>query len=165
MNVPKELSSCVNKALYRLSVGDLTSTEMFRYLTDPHRKNTGFEEETARRTVELLISEGFLDDKRYFLLYLKRLDEKCVGPRKIREELTRHGFPRRYVEAALARDVFWTGRAVKLLMKKNNAKALTETVAGKKKLMDHLVRQGYDYAAAREAVEGISDTEESPFSE
>ena len=77
-----QASSCYHKALYRLSVGDMTEAEMTEYLTDPKRKNTGFPEEVALQTVLRLREEGFLDDKRYLLRLVRRGDESLVGPRR-----------------------------------------------------------------------------------
>ena len=160
MEIPKELSHCVKVALFRLSSGDLTTEEMQSYLSDPRRKNTGFPPEVACRTVELLTAEGFLDDKRYFLSYVKRLDEKLLGPRKIREELRRHKFPPSYIEAALGRKISYGKRARRLLEKKSGAERLKETPEGRKKLVDFLVRQGYDFSTAGSAVKQFSETED-----
>ena len=156
MKIPEELSSPVKKALYRLSMGDLTVEEMVSYLSDPHRKNTGFSEEIARRTADLLVAEGYLDDKRYFLLYLKKLDQSLFGPRKIRRELVRHRFPSSYIEAAMNRKIAFEKRACQLLLRKNQASSLAKTPAGRKKLSDWLVRQGYDYSVAAVAISKIS---------
>lgn len=160
MQIPAELSLSVKKALWRLSLGDLTAGEMLAYLTDPRRKSTAFPQEIAERTVSLLISEGFLDDKRYLQLLVRRLDAKGFGPRRIRQELSRHRFPPRYVEAALARNVDYTRRALRFLQKKAGAAELSSTPEGRKKLCDALVRYGYDYATAGSAVGLFSQKEE-----
>ncbi len=163
MQIPPELSSCVRKALSRLSLSDMTTAEMTAYLTDPHRKSEPFEKALAERTVALLVQEGFLDDKRYFLSYVKRLDEKLFGPNRLRQELSRRLFPARYIEAALERKVDYRKRALRLLQKKSGVEALAKTPQGRKKLLDYLARQGYDYATAKAALDQIS--EEEPFSE
>ena len=160
MQIPKEIASPINKALYRLSMGDMTTGEMILYLTDPRRKNTGFPLEIAQRTVDFLVAEGMLDDKRYLRLAVRKLDESAVGPRKIREVLTRKKFPAAYVEAALNRSVDYTARAERLLRKKTGAFELAKTMPGKKKLTDYLVRRGYDYSTAIAAVNSISEGEE-----
>lgn len=164
MQIPKELSSCTNKALYRLSVGDMTCAEMLAYLVDPRRKNTGFPPEVAERVVALLKDEGFLDDKRYLRIAVRKLDLALAGPRKMRETLTRHRFPPQYVEAALNRRVDYTARAKAILDKRSGAAALAQTPQGRKKLMDHLVRQGYDFSTARSAVDAFSG-DDSIFSD
>lgn len=151
MEIPKDLSESVKRALNRLAIGDLTCGEMQAYLTDSHRK-VFFPEEIAERTVCLLVQEGFLDDKRCLKLFVRHLDEKCFGPRRIRQELVRHRFSSAYVEAALSRKIDYTARAVKFLKKKSGAAALSATPAGKKKLQDALVRYGYDYSTALAAV-------------
>ena len=163
MEIPKELSPCVKKALSRLAIGDMTAGEMLEYLSDPYRKNTAFPPDTAERAVSLLIQEGFLDDKRYLRLMLRRLDARLLGPRRIREELVRHRFPSRYVLAALDRCVDYTERATKLLLKKPGACQISSTLPGRKKLMDYLVRQGYDYGTAKTAVDGIGKESENCF--
>ena len=160
MQIPEGLSSPVNKALYRLSLGDMTCREMVEYLSDSRRKNTGFPLEVAERVVSLLKEEGFLDDKRYLKILVRRLDEKGYGPRKIRQELVRHGFPRSYIERVEERRVDFTARAKSLLEKDGKSKMLCQTPEGRKKLMDSLVRKGYDYTAASEAVNRISEEDD-----
>lgn len=151
MEIPKELSESVKRALNRLSIGDLTCGEMQAYLTDRNRK-VFFSQEVAERTVCLLVQEGFLDDKRVLKLFVRGLDEKCYGPRRIRQELTRHRFPASYVDAALNRKIDYSARAMKLLEKRAGAENLAKTPAGRKKLQDALVRYGYDYSTALGAV-------------
>ena len=151
MEIPVELSPSVKRALKRLSMGDLTCGEMEAYLTDP-RRSVSFSPEIAQRTVCLLVEEGFLDDKRYLRLFVKHLDEKCCGPRRIRQELIRRRFPPRFVEAVLDRKVDYTRRAKTFLQKKYGAAPLSLTPSEKKKYQDALIRYGYDYAAASSAI-------------
>ncbi len=162
MEIPKELSESVKRALNRLAIGDLTCGEMQAYLTDRNRK-AYFSPEIAERTVCLLVQEGFLDDKRVLKLFVRSLDEKCYGPRRIRQELIRHRFSSSYVDAVLNRRIDYSARALKLLEKKAGAERLAETPAGRKKLQDALVRYGYDYSTALGAVKIFS--REDDFSE
>ncbi len=159
MEIPKELSACVKKALWRLSAGDMTCREMFLYLTDSHRK-TYFPEEIADRCVSLLTDQGFLDDKRYLKLCVRHLDEKCYGPRRIRQELVKKHFPSRFVDAAMSRRIDYTARAVCRLKALPDAERKAKTPEGRKKLQDALVRYGFDYATARSALAAFSDSEE-----
>lgn len=161
MQVPAELSLCTKKALSRLSMGDLTAGEMLAYLSDPRRKSTAFPKEIAERTVSLLVAEGFLDDKRYLKLFVKRLDEKGYGPRRMKGELSRHLFPPRYIEATMERKIDYTRRALRFLQKKAGAADLAKTPEGRKKLCDALLRYGYDYTAAGSAVKLFSQNEEN----
>ncbi len=163
MEIPKELSPCVKKALSRLGIGDMTVGEMLDYLSDPYRKNTAFPPEVAERAVSLLIQEGFLDDKRYLRIVLRRLDARLFGPRRIREELVRHRFSPGYVKAALDRSVDYTKRAKMLLDKKPEASQMASTLPGRKKLMDYLARHGYDYGTAKAAVDRIGQGCENCF--
>ncbi len=156
MEIPKELSESVKRALNRLSIGDLTCGEMQVYLTDRNRK-VYFSSEIAERTVCLLVQEGFLDDKRYLKLFVRHLDQKCYGPRRIRQELVRHRFSASYVDAALSRSINYCARAVRLLEKRPGATEHAKTPAGRKKLQDALVRYGYDYSTALAAVKQFSD--------
>ena len=155
MEIPKDLSESVKRALNRLSIGDLTCGEMQAYLTDGKRK-VYFSPETAERTVCLLVQEGFLDDKRYLKLFVRHLDEKCYGPRRIRQELMRHRFPQSYVDAALSRRIDYSARAEKLLEKKAGAEEMAKSPTGRKKLQDALIRLGYDYSTAYGAVKKLS---------
>ena len=161
MKIPEGLHPCVNKALYRLSLGDLTCREMVEYLSSPYRNNTGFSEEDAQKTVRLLQEEGFLDDKRYLKNLVHRLDEKGFGPRRIRQELIRHGFSSSLVDRVGERKVDDTARAVHILKKDSKASHLVLTPQGRKKLTDALVRKGYDYGTAAEAVRQISGEDDS----
>ena len=159
MEIPKDLSFCVKRALRRLSMGDLTCGEMFTYLTDK-RKSVSFPPEIAERCVCLLTDEGFLDDKRYLKLFVRHLDEKKLGPRRIRQELMKHRFPPHYVEKVLERNLDYTKRALEFLKKRAGAENLSKTPEGRKKLLDALVRYGYDFANARAAVSAFSTEED-----
>lgn len=159
MEIPKDLSDSVKRALNRLSIGDLTCGEMQAYLTDRQRK-VSFPAEIAERTVCLLVQEGFLDDKRYLKLFVRHLDEKCYGPKRIRQELVRHRFSAAYVDAALARRIDYTSRAIRFLQKKSGADVLARTPAGRKKLQDALVRYGYDYSTALGAVKAFAQEDD-----
>lgn len=159
MEIPKELSESVKRALNRLSIGDLTCGEMQAYLTDRQRK-VYFSPEIAERTVCLLVQEGFLDDKRYLKLFVRHLDEKCYGPKRIRQELVRRRFSSAYVDAALARRIDYLPRAIRFLEKKNGAPSLAQTPAGRKKLQDALIRYGYDYSTAIGAVRAFSQEDD-----
>lgn len=152
MQIPEELKPPLKRAIARVEYGDLTVEEMRRYLTDPRRKTTGFSQEIAERVVEILVQGGYLDDKRYLRVFVKKLDARLLGPRRIREELQKHHFPTPYVEAAMARRIDFLARAVKLLGKTPRALELAESPQGRKKLVDRLVRSGFDYSTAYTAV-------------
>lgn len=156
MEIPEDIAPALKKALYRLSMGDLTAGEMMGYLTDPHRKSTGFSEDVAERCVALLVGEGYLDDLRYLKLCLRRYDARLFGPRRIRQELTKHRFSQKYMDAALNRPMDLSERAVKALVKREQTKEKENTPAENKKRLDFLVRLGYDYSTAREAVSRFS---------
>lgn len=155
MEIPKELSYPVKRALGRLGIGDLTEKEMFLYLTDP-RRSASFSPEIAERVVVLLRENGFLDDKRYLKNFVRVLDGKCFGPRRIRKELIKHHFPARYVDAVLSRNVDYEKRAFLYLTKKAGAESLSQTKEGRKKLVDALVRYGFDYGVSASAVAKFS---------
>lgn len=152
MEIPEDLAPALKKALLRLSMGDMTAGEMMGYLTDPHRKATGFPEDVAERCTALLVGEGYLDDLRYLKLCLRRYDARLYGPRRIRQELVKHQFSQKYIEAALNRSVDLKDRAVKALVKREKAKRKETTPAENKKRIDFLVRLGYDFSTARDAV-------------
>ena len=157
MKIPEEIAPATKKALLRLSMGDLTGEEMRGYLTDPKRKSTAFSEEVADRCVALLVQEGYLDDLRYLKLCLRRYDGRHFGPRRIRQELGKRKFSQKYIEAALNRSVDWRARAVAALEEKTKGTALFKTPREAKKLLDYLVRQGYDYTTAKEALSRLAE--------
>ncbi len=152
MEIPEDLAPALKKALLRLSMGDMTAEEMKGYLTDPRRKATGFPENVAERCVALLLQEGYLDDLRYLKLCLRRYDARLYGPRRIRQELGKHLFSQKYVDAALNRSIDLKERAVKALVKRERSKDTENTPNENKKRIEFLVRLGYDYITAREAV-------------
>jgi len=159
MEIPEDLAPALKKALLRLSMGDMTAGEMMTYLTDPHRKATGFPEDVAERCTALLVGEGYLDDLRYLKLCLRHYDARAFGPRRIRQELVKHRFSQKYVEAALNRSIDWKARAVKALEKKVKTKQKDTTPAEYKKSIDFLVRLGYDYTTAKDAVSRLGGDE------
>lgn len=159
MEIPEDIAPALKKALLRLSMGDLTVGEMKAYLTDPHRKSTGFPEDTAERCVALLLQEGYLDDLRYLKLLLRRLDARLLGPRRIRQELTKHLFSQKHIDAALRRPIDYKERASLALEKREKTKRNPNTPAENKKRTDFLVRLGYDYTTAREAAGRVGGDE------
>lgn len=152
MEIPKELSPLIKKALSRLALGDLTEGEMLLYLTDPRRKACGFSEELAADAVELLVREGFLDDVRVLRLVLKKTADRSFGPRRVREELVRRRFTKRHIDAALRRPVDYKARATRKIVSDASFTKLLDTPATRKKLADRLVRLGYDYTTAFDAI-------------
>ena len=161
MEIPKELSPLIKKSLARLALGDLTEEEMFRYLTDPHRKSCGFPEDLAASAVDLLVREGFLDDVRVLKLVLKKTADRSFGPRRVREELVRHRFKKHHIEAVMRRPVDYKARAVRWIRENGAAQALLATPASKKKLADRLVRLGYDYTTAFDAIASVTEDDSS----
>ncbi|MBP5289384.1 MAG: RecX family transcriptional regulator [Clostridia bacterium] len=157
MEIPEDLKQPLQRALARVEYSDLTVGEMERYLTDPRRRSTGFSPEIARRVIDILTDQGFLDDKRTLKSAVRRLDAKHLGPRRIREELKRRLFPPQYVEAALARRIDYDARADRFLAAVSGAPALARTPEGRKKLAGRLIRAGFDSAAAYGAVNRLSD--------
>ena len=162
MEIPSQLSYPVKRALGRLGIGDLTEKEMILYLTDT-RRSAFFSPEIAERTVALLRENGFLDDKRYLKNFVRILDGKFYGPRRIRQELVKHHFPAKYIDAVLSRSVNYENRALHFLEKKSGAKEKSFSAPGRKKLMDALVRYGYDYSTAKIAVAKFSGEEDEIF--
>lgn len=162
MQIPEELQLPLKRAVARVEYSDLTVEEMRRYLTDPRRKTTGFSAEIAERVVAILVQNGLLDDKRTLRAFVKKLDARLLGPRRIREELQKHHFPPSYVEAALTRRVDYEARAEKLLGKTPRASELAETPQGRKKLVDRLVRAGFDYGTSYTAVSRLNSGEDDP---
>lgn len=152
MEIPEEIAPALKKALYRLSMGDLTVGEMKAYLSDPRRKSTGFSEEIAERCTALLVQEGYLDDLRYLKLCLRRLDGKHLGPRRIKQELTKRLFEKKYVDAAMNRSIDYKERARLALNERERVKPRPINPAENKKRTDYLVRLGFDYTTAGDAV-------------
>ena len=148
----EETKRCLDRALARLSRGDLTARGMLAYLTEKTPRRAPFSEETARRAVRILLDQGLIDDKRYLRLVLEKADASLLGPRRVREELIKKKFSSALIERAMARPRDDVSLAARLLQKENKIPLLSGP-EGRQKAIAFLVRKGYDFSAAIEAAE------------
>lgn len=158
-----EKKRCTDRALYRLSRGDLTARGMLAYLTEKTPRREPFPEETALEVVRELCARGLIDDKRFLRLVLEKADAALLGRRRLREELVKRKFSPKLIELSLSRERDETALAARLLTRENKT-PLVSTPEGRKKTLDFLVRKGFDYSAAIAAIERVSDKEgKDPF--
>ncbi len=153
-----ETKRCLDRALARLSRGDLTARGMLAYLVQKTPRREPFSEEVAAETVRILMRQGLIDDRRYLALVLEKADAALLGQRRVREELVKRKFSPALIERALSRERDETALAARLLQKENKL-ALLSTPEGRKKAIGFLVRRGYDYSAASAALERLGAEE------
>ena len=124
----------------------------------------GFDADLAEDTVAAVERLGLLDDAGYALAFARsRFDARGYGPQRIRQDLIKRGVARDLIDAALdelpQEDVSAEAR--------EQAAGKWRTLSGeedlrkrKKKTMDFLVRRGYTYGDARDAVDALAAGEE-----
>ncbi len=133
-------------------------------------KGKGFDETATEDAVQYVAGHGYLDDAAYAVAYVKsRFSGRGYGPQRLRQELQQRGVPRDAVEAAIAAldegeevDDAALGHA---RTRWRSLAAEEDPRKRRKKTMDYLVRRGFDFEQARQAVEraaaeaGVGDDE------
>lgn len=113
----------------------------------------------AEKTLERLISEGFVDDERFALLYAKELRRlKKYGKRRILQELYRKGISKDIADVALEELSFEENELTELIIKKYSRYLSDEK--GINKTVNSLLRLGYSYGEIRDALKKINDGED-----
>jgi regulatory protein len=129
-----------------------TAREVMRRLGD-----AGFDESAAEQTVDWLREQGYVDDAAYAEQYAKsRMGLTGYGPQRVARELMQRGVERSLAEGAVqdaAPDEQVEGAALEQAQKRAASLMRSESDPRKrrKKLMDFLVRRGFDYETARNA--------------
>lgn len=112
----------------------------------------GVDPEAAEAAVEKLASLGYQDDGRFGSAFARDRASSGYGPQRIRQELAGHGLDREQIEAALeACETDWLARA-QALVEKRSRPAELENPARRRKVVDFLLRRGFDQASAWAAV-------------
>ncbi|MEO0557571.1 MAG: RecX family transcriptional regulator [Bacteroidota bacterium] len=125
----------------------------------------GFAEPIVEDTVADLDRLGLLDDAAYARQYAaSRFNGPGYGPARIRQDLIRRGVGRRDIDDALdaLADTEDLGAEAREQAAKKWRSLASEADGRKrqKKTMDYLVRRGFGFDVARQAVEGLAEDED-----
>ena len=147
---------CFLKCCRSLSARFRTTAEMTRRLRD-----SAWPEDVIQETIALLLDSGYLDDARYAEAYTARRQAQGYGSRRIRAELLQKGVPREILEkctpaeeSAPANDT----ALKKALRRAANGRDLTNPREFQKAVAS-LIRKGFSFSQAKEAVEGMRQEE------
>ncbi len=115
-------------------------------------KLKGYSRRIGEITIKRLLDEGILDDTAFARMWaLERAEAGNFGPLRIKNELVKKGIDHQLITAILEElsdDENTLERAVKLLTKKYRDLKLKDD----RSLILFLIRGGYNYSQAREAV-------------
>ena len=137
-----------------------TSEEVRRSLS-----KKGFAEAIVEDTVAHLEGLGLVDDAAYAQAFVRgRFEARGYGPARLRQDLQKKGVDRRTIDAALeelteAEDLGAEARG-QAEKKWRALRSEDDVRKRKKKTMDYLVRRGFGFDTAREAVDRVADAEE-----
>ena len=148
-------------ALDYLSSQARTGTEVRRKL-----RRKGFEDGVVGHAMDYIESRGYVDDAAYARAYVQgRFAGRGHGPARLRQELVRRGVAKEHIDAALQD-----------LLASESMDDAAEAVAGarwralareadprrrRQKTLEFLVRRGFEFDQAREAVERLAAAEET----
>ena len=124
----------------------ITSRSKSEYIkTDPDIKNDILERLTAR---------GYLDDSKFAVYYVEnRFTKKGISKRRLTGELSKKGIDKSTIEEALNQNLRNDEEEIKKIIAKKRARYDDE------KLINYLVRQGFDFELARNLVQASSETD------
>ena len=124
----------------------------------------GFDADLAEDTVADVQRLGLLDDAAYAHAFARsRFDARGYGPARIRQDLMKRGVARGFIDDALAElpsDEVGDAAQEQAATKWRTLSAEEDLRKRKKKTMDFLVRRGFSYGDARDAVDALARDEE-----
>lgn len=111
---------------------------------------------TLELVLQRLVERGYVDDEKFAEFYVEnRFTKKGVSTKRLRSELSKKGISQSIIERVLNESVRTDqDELMKMLRKKRKR-------YDDQKLIAYLVRQGFNYADAIEAVENYNDNEVS----
>ncbi len=124
-------------------------------------REKGYENDIIDDAIEYLNEFGYLDDEAYARAYVRsKFSGSGYGPRRLSTDLTKRGVDRSVVDNVLS-DAFEDDELKEAALQKGRKRwaALdreTDPRKRRKKVMDFLVRRGFDYALASEVVERLA---------
>ena len=124
----------------------ITARSKSEYIkTDPELKND---------ILERLMSRGYLDDAKFAAYYVEnRFVKKGISTRRLTQELYKKGIDKSIVDEVLGQNIRNDEEEIKKIIAKKRARYDDE------KLVNYLVRQGFDFQLARSLVQASSETD------
>ena len=141
----------MDKAVALLSLRSRTEKEIAESL----RKNA-YPERTIARVMARLLEAGYINDAAFAENWAASRANKGMGSRRIRMELKHKGVHQDEIDSALSSidEEDMLAGAIKTAEKAARGKDL-KSPADRQKIMAALARRGYDYAAAKQALQAI----------
>ncbi len=143
------------RAMYLLDYRDYSYAEMVEKLTATYGEDIAFD------TADELAAKGFLNDRRYAEMLARRLCEgKMLGYFRAKPYMREKGIPAALIEQALAEYTDTAPeRAAGLARKKYMKYYEPDDRKAMQKLKAALVRSGYSFGEAAEAIELLAEEE------
>lgn len=115
-----------------------------------------FDDETTKLVVERLIEKKYIDDQKFAEYYVEnRYQKKGISHKRLRMELMKKGVARDLIELALEKILRDEDEEIRKVIRKKRRKYDDH------KLVAYLVRQGFQFSAAKEAVENYDPDEDN----
>ena len=135
-----------------------------REISDRLRQK-GFEAETERRVVSSLVEAGLLDDARLARQWgAERLSNRPMGARLLAAELRRKGIDRETIDLTVEELYAGDGErslAVRALAARQDRYRTLERPVAFRKMADFLLRRGFSWEVAEEAIKEFIENERS----
>ena len=110
------------------------------------------QDQAAALVIERLVERGFVDDERFAEYYIEnRFIKKGISRRRLEQELRKKGVSEMIIRNSLTNSARSDENELAKVIKKKRRKYDRE------KLIQYLVRQGFDYYSVVEAVDSIED--------
>ncbi len=143
-----DLRAARESAFRSLAHADFSEAGLARRL-----REKGVRPEDAERAVQELAEKGYLSDRDFAARMVRAYrDERCFGPRRVREELYRRGVPRELIDELLEGSEYnIDGYCEKKF------RSLPRDEKGRRKASAALQRAGYGYEEIRGALARLFD--------
>ncbi len=123
-----------------------------------HLRRKNYSGEEINCIVHDLENHGYIDDTKYAFEYAAaRFKNKSYSPDRIRRELAEDGIAQECITEAIAAGIQSDAlfAAAKKLVERFQVRVRGSLPERKKKLVDYLVRRGYEYSLAHELVQEV----------
>ena len=138
-----------DKNVYDDDNGFFSNTAKYRKPHLPSKELPLFTEEDIEAVIERLKSRKYLDDERFARYFLENRNiTKGASVKKLRLDLSRKGIDKKLIDNLMAEEIRTDDEEIKKIIAKKAKKY------DKDKLIAYLVRHGFDYQLARDAVAG-----------
>lgn len=142
---------------YQRALGLLVRREHSRRDLTRKLAQRGVEPEEAQAAVERLAGQGYQDDDRFAASFARDRAAAGYGPVRIRVELAGHGLKEDAIQAALAAcETDWAALARRQVERRHRPAELADP-ARRRKVIEFLLRRGFDQESAWGAVRAVPD--------